>query len=87
MNKIPESYYFYKEHLRKAKEEKEKLKKEYNSKIEGLNSEITFLREQIESQHTMISQSIEYVLKLEKDIKSVDSDLNGENPPLSSLDD
>lgn len=87
MNKIPESYYFYKEHLRKAKEEKEKLKKEYNSKIEGLNNEISFLKEQIDAQHTMISQSIEYVLRLEKDIKSVDSDLNGENPTPSPLDD
>ncbi len=77
MNKIPESYYFYKEHLRKAKEEKEKLKKEYNSKIESLNGEINFLKEQIDAQHTMISQSIEYVLKIEKDVKSVRSDLDG----------
>ncbi len=87
MNKIPESYYFYKEHLRKAKEDKEKLKKEYNSKIENLNSEINFLKEQIDAQHTMISQSIEYVLKLEKDIKTVGSDLDGENQSKTSLDD
>lgn len=85
MNKIPESYYFYQEHLRKAKEEKEKLKKEYNSKIEGLNNEISFLKEQIEAQHTMISQSVEYVLKLEKDIKSVSSDLDGNKTTPNSL--
>jgi peptidoglycan hydrolase CwlO-like protein len=86
MNKIPESYYFYKEHLRKAKEEKAKLQKEYNSKIDGLNNEINFLKEKIDAQHTMISQSIEYVLKLEKDIKSVGADLDGENQSSAIMD-
>ncbi|SMG16166.1 hypothetical protein SAMN05661096_00828 [Marivirga sericea] len=76
MNRIPESYYFYKDQLRKAKEEKAKLKKEYELKVNGLNDEIAFLKEQIRSQHTMIEQSVEYVLKLEQQIKSFDLELS-----------
>jgi len=76
MNKIPESYYFYKNKLRQAKEEKERLKKEYESKIVGLNDEISFLKEQITAQNGMIEQSIEYVLKLEQQIKSFDLELS-----------
>ena len=76
MNRIPESYYFYKDQLRKAKEEKEKLKREYELKVNGLNDEISFLKEQIQSQHAMIEQSVEYVLKLEQQIKSFDMELS-----------
>jgi predicted HicB family RNase H-like nuclease len=76
MSRIPESYYFYKDQLRKAKEEKAKLKKQYEIKVNGLNDEISFLKEQIQSQHTMIEQSVEYVLKLEQQIKSFDMELS-----------
>jgi len=78
MNKIPESYYFYKNKLRQAKEEKERLKKEYESKIVGLNDEISFLKEQIIAQNGMIEQSIEYVLKLEQQIKTFDMELSAD---------
>ncbi len=76
MSRIPESYYFYKDQLRRAKEEKAKLQKEYESKINGLNDEISFLKEQIKAQHTMIEQSIEYVLKLEQQVKTFDLELS-----------
>jgi hypothetical protein len=78
MSKIPESYYFYKDQLRRAKEEKAKLKKAYESKITGLNDEISFLKEQIKAQHTMIEQSIEYVMKLEKQINTFDLEISTE---------
>ncbi|WP_375578012.1 hypothetical protein ABWH96_13270 [Marivirga tractuosa] len=78
MSKIPESYYFYKDQLRRAKEEKDKLKKEYESKINSLNDEISFLKEQIQSQHTMIEQSIEYVMRLEQQVKTFDLELSTE---------
>jgi|TARA_R100000027_G_C2232808_1_gene89621 polyhydroxyalkanoate synthesis regulator phasin len=76
MSRIPESYYFYKDQLRRAKEEKAKLQKEYESKINGLNDEISFLKEQIQAQHSMIEQSIDYVMKLEKQIKTFDLELS-----------
>jgi predicted RNase H-like nuclease (RuvC/YqgF family) len=82
MSKIPESYYFYKDQLRIAREEKEKLKKEYDSKITGLDGEISFLKEQIQSQHTMIEQSIEYVLRLEQQLKSFDMELSSDKKKL-----
>lgn len=78
MSKIPESYYFYKDQLRKAKEEKAKLKKEYEIKINGLNDEISFLKEQIQAQHTMIEQSIEYVMRLEQQVKSFDLEISND---------
>lgn len=78
MNKIPESYYFYKDLLRKSREEKAQLKKEYQSKIKGLTDEISFLKEQIHSQHTMIEQSIEYVMNLEKQIKTFDLEISND---------
>lgn len=76
MSRIPESYYFYKDQLRRAKEEKAKLQKEYESKINGLNDEISFLKEQIQAQHSMIEQSIDYVMKLEQQIKTFDLELS-----------
>jgi SMC interacting uncharacterized protein involved in chromosome segregation len=79
MNRIPESYYFYKDQLRKAREEKAKLKKEYESKVNGLNDEISFLKEQIQAQHTMIEESIGYVMKLEQQIKTFDLELSSDS--------
>jgi len=76
MSRIPESYYFYKDQLRRAKEVKAKLQKEYESKINGLNDEISFLKEQIQAQHSMIEQSIDYVMKLEQQIKTFDLELS-----------
>jgi len=78
MSRIPESYYFYKDQLRRAKEEKAKLKKEYESKISGLNDEISFLKEKIQAQHTMIEQSIENVMKLEQQLKTFDLELSAD---------
>ena len=79
MSKIPESYYFYQDQLRKAREEKAELKKEYESKITNLNTEISFLKEQIEAQHTMIEQSIEYVMKLEQQVKTFDMEISADS--------
>ncbi len=79
MSKIPESYYFYKDQLRRSKEEKEKLKKEYESKINSLNDETLFLKEKIQAQHTMIEQSIENVMRLEQQLKSFDMEISKDN--------
>ncbi|MGJ3236154.1 hypothetical protein [Marivirga sp.] len=78
MSRIPESYYFYKDLLRKSREEKAKLKKEYTDKINGLYDEISFLKEQISSQHTMIEESINYVMKLEQQLKTFDLEISNE---------
>ncbi|WKV11686.1 hypothetical protein [Marivirga harenae] len=76
MSRIPESYYFYQDLLRKSKEERAKLKKEYTEKINGLQDEISFLKEQISSQHSMIEQSIDYVMKLEQQLKTFDLEIS-----------
>jgi TolA-binding protein len=78
MSRVPESFYFYKAQLQRAKEEKERLKKDYEAKIDNLNNEISFLKEQIQAQHTMIEQSVDYVMKLEQQINSFNLELSNE---------
>lgn len=81
MSRIPESYYFYQDQLRKAREDKKRLQKEYELIVNGLNDEITFLKEQIKAQHTMIEESIGYVMKLEQQIKTFDLEISTDKKP------
>jgi SMC interacting uncharacterized protein involved in chromosome segregation len=66
---LPQSYFFYKEQLHKAQEEKKELKKAYEEKVGGLMKEIDYLKEQIDAQHIMIKNTVEYALKLESEIQ------------------
>jgi len=64
-NKVPESFYIYRELLTKVSKQREQLKKKYQAKIENLSSEVGFLKEQIEAQNTMIEQTVAHIEKLE----------------------
>lgn len=46
--------------------EKEKLRKEYQAEIASLNEELTYLKEQISSQESMIKSAFDYASKLER---------------------
>lgn len=76
MINLPESYFVYKEHLHKAQEERKKLKLAYEMKICEMKKEIDYLKEQIESQHLMIRNTVEYAIKLENEINVFRKDLN-----------
>jgi len=68
MKTPPQSFLIFQEELLKAKAEKAKLKAHYNEKIEELNHELSFLKEQVSSQRLMLEQSLEYASKLEGQI-------------------
>lgn len=72
----------FREELRKEKLEKERLAKEYEQKISDLKTELQYLQEQIGAQQEMIKTTINYAVKLEKELedfnKKVEKDkLNG----------
>ena len=68
MKTPPESFLIFKEELIKARIEKERLKKEYESKLADMNSELERLKEQISSQQEMMKTTLEYAIRLEENL-------------------
>ncbi|WP_297336978.1 hypothetical protein [Algoriphagus sp.] len=65
MKTPPESFLLFKEELRKAQLEKERLKKDYENKLADVNQELARLKEQIRSQQDMMRTTLEYASNLE----------------------
>ncbi len=65
MKTPPESFLIFKEELRKAQLEKERLKIHYENKLEDVNRELARLKEQIQSQQDMMRTTLEYASNLE----------------------
>lgn len=72
---VPESFLIFKEELAKERLAKEKLAKEYEEKIQNLNKELSYLKEQIEAQTEMIKTTIDYASKLEERLDSFDKEV------------
>ncbi|WP_194777279.1 hypothetical protein [Pararhodonellum marinum] len=68
MKTPPESFLIFKEELKKAQLEKERLKKEYDLKMAEMNQELHRLKEQINSQQEMMKTTLEYAIKLEENM-------------------
>jgi membrane-anchored protein YejM (alkaline phosphatase superfamily) len=68
MRTPPESYLIFKAELKKAKLEKEKLRKAYEEKLGEVNRELNRLKEQIEAQQELMKTTIDYAIRLEEDI-------------------
>ncbi|TDQ18329.1 hypothetical protein DFQ04_0128 [Algoriphagus boseongensis] len=66
MKTLPESYLLFREELKKAQLEKEKLKQEYEEKLQEVNRELSRLKEQIQSQQDMMRTTLDYASNLEK---------------------
>lgn len=80
MRTPPESFLIFKEELEKTKLEKERLKREYESKLAEMNQELGRLKEQIESQQNMIRTTLEYAIRLEESLGNIKSEIaNGIN--------
>jgi ElaB/YqjD/DUF883 family membrane-anchored ribosome-binding protein len=80
MRTPPESFLIFKEELEKARLEKEKLKKEYESKLENMNKELERLKEQIQSQQELIKTTLDYAIRLEENLGSFKEEVsNGKN--------
>lgn len=65
MKTPPESFLIFKEELRKAQLEKERLKQHYEEKLADVNRELSRLKEQIQSQQEMMRTTLEYASNLE----------------------
>lgn len=72
MRTPPEAYLIFKEELRKARLEKEKIKQEYDKKLSELTGELEYLKEQLSSQRSMLKHSIEYANRLEDEIDKIE---------------
>ncbi|MEM8969134.1 MAG: hypothetical protein AAGE93_22140 [Bacteroidota bacterium] len=80
MKNPPEAYLIFKEELRKAEIEKERLKKEYQDKLRNMDVELSYLKEQISSQQQMMKTTLNYASRLENEInglqKTIEEDKN-----------
>jgi hypothetical protein len=75
MKTPPESFLLFKEELRKAQLEKERLKKEYDQKLSGVNKELERLKEQIQAQQDMLRTTLDYASNLEVKLDQIKSDV------------
>jgi hypothetical protein len=65
MKTPPESFLLFKEELRKAQLEKERLRLYYEQQLTEVNQELYRLKEQIQSQQDMMRTTLEYASNLE----------------------
>jgi hypothetical protein len=76
MKTPPESFLLFKEELRKAQLEKERLQKEYETKLSEVNQELSRLKEQIRSQQEMMRTTLEYASNLEVRLEQFKDEVN-----------
>lgn len=81
MKTPPESFLLFKEELRKAQLEKDRLKLEYEQKIIQANKELARLKEQIQSQQDMLRTTIDYASNLEDKLTQIKKDVIYSNSP------
>jgi predicted nucleic acid-binding Zn-ribbon protein len=75
MKTPPESFLLFREELRKAQLEKERLQKDYEQKLVGLNKELSRLKEQIQAQQDMLRTTIDYATNLEGKLDQIKTDV------------
>lgn len=75
MKTPPESFLLFKEELRKAQLEKDRLKQHYEEKLAEVNQELCRLKEQIQSQQDMMRTTLEYASNLEARLTQVREDV------------
>lgn len=68
MKTPPESFLIFKEELKKAKLEKERLQREYEEKLKEMNKELARLKEQIAVQQDLMKTTLEYAIRLEENL-------------------
>lgn len=79
MKNPPEAYLIFKEELKKAKLEKERLKAEYEAKLREMNTELSYLKEQISSQQDMMKTTLTYASRLEEEINGLHKQIKEDN--------
>ncbi len=78
MNQLPEAFLIYKAEVKRLELEKEKLRKIYEEKITAMKTELSYLKEQINSQQEMLKISFEYALRIEKEMNALKKQITTE---------
>jgi hypothetical protein len=76
MRTLPEAYLIFREELKKAELEKLRLQAEYQAKIQNLNQELAYLKEQISSQQSMMKTTIDYATRLEEEMEQLQQQIS-----------
>ncbi len=76
MKTPPESFLLFKEELRKAQLEKERLTRHYEEKLADVNRELSRLKEQILSQQDMMRTTLEYAANLENGLEQFKKEMS-----------
>ncbi len=69
----------YQEEMRKARVEKQRLRKEYEERIHKLTSEMAILKEKLSSQEQMVRSAFGYAIELEKQLEEFRSKIQEDN--------
>ena len=79
MGRPPEAFMIFREELRKAQLENDRLKQEYEQKVEHITKEMGILKEQLSAQENMMKSAFEYVNKLEEELEDFKKKVDGDN--------
>ncbi|WOK09700.1 hypothetical protein [Imperialibacter roseus] len=71
----PEAFLIFKTELKRLELEKERLRIQYEQRISLLNKELDYLKEQINSQESMLKSAFDYASKLEQNMKAFKEDI------------
>lgn len=69
----------FKEELRKAQLEKDRIQSEYEQKVSQANRELARLKEQIQSQQEMLRTTLDYASDLEDRLTDIKKDILNAN--------
>lgn len=76
MRTPPEAYLIFREELKKAEIEKLRLQADYKEKVQNMDQELVYLKEQITSQQSMMKTTIDYATRLEEELEALRQQIN-----------
>lgn len=75
MSRPPEAFLIFRAELKRLELEKEKIRKQYEDRLATMGNELSYLKEQIAAQESMLKTAFEYAAKLEKELKCITADM------------
>ncbi|MGB3181787.1 MAG: hypothetical protein WBB45_10385 [Cyclobacteriaceae bacterium] len=75
MRNPPEAFLIFREELKKIQKQRSELQEQYEHEVNELTDEISFLKEQISSQRTMMQMAVDHAKRLETELKGIKKDL------------
>ncbi|MFA0964628.1 hypothetical protein AB9P05_22670 [Roseivirga sp. BDSF3-8] len=80
MRTPPEAFLIFREELKKIQKQKSQLQEQYQHEVDELTDEISFLKEQISSQRTMMQMAVDHAKRLESELKTIKKTLSTPKP-------